>query len=108
LSTFGQQSAAFGADVVLPHSCSVCFFEISASFPIVRSRPGQDKGPSSRNSSDYQGFGLRPGAAMAAVGSVPSAAPAVYHVAQNKHSGDRRGGMMIRLGTLEATRRTRR
>jgi hypothetical protein len=45
---------------------------------------------------------------MAAVGSVPSAAPAVYHVAQNKHSGDRRGGMMIRLGTLEATRRTRR
>lgn len=45
---------------------------------------------------------------MAAGGGVPSAAPAVYHVAQNKHSDDRRGGMMTRLDTLEATRRSRR
>ena len=45
---------------------------------------------------------------MAAGGGVPSAAPAVYHVAQNKHSHDGRGGMMTRLGKFEATRRSRR
>jgi hypothetical protein len=42
------------------------------------------------------------------IGDVPALAPAVYHVAQNQHANDRQRGMMVKVGTLEATCRTRR
>jgi len=42
------------------------------------------------------------------IGDVPALTPAVYHVAQDEHSNDRqKGGMMVKVGTLEATRRAR-
>jgi len=40
-------------------------------------------------------------------GGISSAAPAVYHVAQNKHTDDWQGSMMTGFGTLEAGRGTR-
>jgi hypothetical protein len=43
------------------------------------------------------------------IGDVPALTPAVYHIAQSKHSNDRqKGGMMVKVGTLEATRGVRR
>jgi hypothetical protein len=42
-------------------------------------------------------------------GDISALTQAVYHVAQRKHANDRqRGGMMVKVGTLEAARLARR